>query len=76
MYWCYRYLFLLVHVVDELGGNETTYLLVFELAAGEIRSDSERAVMGHLHLFDGKQNREMWRTRCGRRKWAYILICL
>lgn len=31
MYWCYRYLFLLVHVVDELGGTKLPICLYLSL---------------------------------------------
>ena len=44
--------------------SETTYLLIFELAAGDIRRDSVRTDMGHM---DFAMTSKIARKKCGER---------
>lgn len=37
-------------LVYEQGVHGSTYLLIFDLAAGRIRHDRERTDIGHMHL--------------------------
>lgn len=46
-WWCSVFFFSLVY---EQGVHGSTYLLIFDLAAGRIRHDRERTDIGHMHL--------------------------